>query len=111
MSKVRATRLQMLHALTLAVVMSAACSSPNTPSGTLGISGSPALGTIGQTAQLGATFTDSKGTADVTSAATWSSSRPGVATVVGGVVTATGPGSTSIVAAYRDAETSIEVFV
>jgi hypothetical protein len=85
-----------------------ACISPGEPSGTLGISGAPSIDIIGETARLGATFQDAKGTSDVTSLARWRSSDTAVATVTEGVVTARGRGRTSIYAAYKDVESSVE---
>jgi hypothetical protein len=111
MSKPGAKHLRGACALALAVSLSGACVSPGTPSGTLGISGSRSISAVGDTARLGATFTDAKGAADVTSQAQWNSSAQTVATVSAGVVTAVGPGRTRIFASYKDAESSIEVVV
>lgn len=103
-----------LFAALLAAAVSAACGgdkSPNQPStppppaaptvASVGVSGNQNLNRPGATLALRATATMSDGTTqDVTTAAQWSSSNPGIATVSGGNVAAVANGDATITATH-----------
>src|SRR5262245_26593937 len=92
--------------LAAGALLTPACGNKSGPSPTVNsvaISGTGALTTIGQTAQLSASATLSDGTVqDVTGKATWQSDNPAVVLVTpAGVITGVNFGSTTVKATYQ----------
>jgi hypothetical protein len=86
-------------------------SSPAAPAAVLAVSqGSVALSRT-STVQITATSSQAATTADVTSAATWRTSNPQVATVSAGLITAVGPGTAVITAEHAGQSRAVSVVV
>jgi hypothetical protein len=93
--------------LACGAMAAAACGSSTAPTPVLIVTGSLQLHQIGETSQLRA----SEGGTDVTDRAVWQSASTAVATVSGGLVTATGFGSTRVSATYQGATGSTAIQV